>query len=314
MTMSTSPPSPTDVDINGISQETLGQKPDRIESFSGGAWSHAFGLDIGGNRYVLRFSKIADDFRRDEIAARFAGPNLPIPRVHGIGEWEHGWWCISKRVPGRHLDTLSSDELLATLPSLAAMLIAMRETNANELQGYGSWNSQGNGVYPSFEAQLLDVAIDSPDDRQHGGSNKLTQHPQAEEVFARGYELLKSLTRYLSRDRAMIHMDTLNFNVNVEGNHIRGIYDWGCAMWGDPVYDLAWFRFWEPWYPQWAGIHLADRLIRNVGILGPHADERMHVCMLHMGLSHIRYHAFIENSPLLDGVTSATLALIEASV
>ncbi|MCO5216260.1 MAG: aminoglycoside phosphotransferase family protein [Thermomicrobiales bacterium] len=216
-------------------------------------------------------------------------------------------------MPGRHLDTLSADELLATIPSLTAMLIAMRDIDTSDYDGYGSWDEEGNGLYPSFAAQLLDVANDSPNDRQQGWSDKLKLHPVSAEVFARGYEQLVSLTTYLSDDRALIHVDTLNFNVNVERNRISGIYDWGCAMWGDPIYDLAWFKFWEPWYPQWADVHLADRLIQDVGILGPHGNERLHSCLLHIALSHTRYHAFIENRPLLEDVTNATLALIETS-
>lgn len=310
MTISTTPPPPTDAEIREIVRVYLGHAPTIIETLRSGAWSHAYGLDTRHGQFVLRFSKTDEDFRRDAFATRFAGPNLPIPAVVAIDAWRSGWWCLSERVDGGYLDALTADEMRTTLPSLAAMLIAIRDVDASDSHGYGSWDRDGNGSFGSFAEQLLSVKVDDPSRRDTGWRMHLHNHPQEAAIFDRGIELLDSQVQYLAETRALIHMDTLNFNVNVKANRISGIYDWGCAMWGDPVYDLAWFAFWEPWYPQWAELNLAQTLIEDVGILGPYPDERLAACLLHIGLDHIHYNAFTGNHRELVNTAIATDRLI----
>lgn len=258
----------------------------------------------------MRFSQTGDDFRADQLASRFAGPDLPIPAVYGIGQIDDRWWCISQRMPGVHLDDLSATQLEAVLPSLAAMLRAMRDVPATGNHGFGGWDEDGNGRFPSFADQLLDVAIDRPAERGGGWSEGLRARTDAWKTFHTGLTVLESLTSFVPPTRQLIHQDTINFNVTVNGGRISGIFDWGCAMWGDALYDLAWFRFWNPWYPQWKPLHLPDRLEEEVGIEGDHARERMACYLLHIGIGHIRYNAFTENWKSLNEVVDATNSLL----
>ena len=52
----------------------------------------------------------------------------------------------------------------------------------------------------------------------------------------------------MRQERHLIHSDLLNYNVLVADGRISAVIDWGCAMYGDFLYDLAWFEFWAPWY------------------------------------------------------------------
>lgn len=261
--------------------------------------------------YVMRFSWRGDDFHRDQFAARFAGPALPIPQVLGIGQVGDTWWCLSTRVAGNHLDDIDATQMSAVIPSLATMLIAMQAVDASGTTGYGGWDEHGNGRFASFADQLLEIARDNPLHGEAGWQIRLRHNTHAAAVLERGIEVLVDQVHYLSNDRHLIHTDMLNFNVNVEGDRISGIYDWGCAMWGDPVYDLAWFAFWEPWYPQWASVNLARTLVDRVGIDGDHPQERLNCCKLHIGIDHIRYNAFTENDESLEQVVSATARLLD---
>ena len=267
-------------------------------------------LECERRQYILRISTLEEDFRRDAFAAQFASPDLPIPAVLGIGRYGHGWWCISEQAAGTHLDDLDAGALERVLPSLGAMLRAMRDVTSPETHGYGSWDAAGNGGFASFADHLRSIAVDQPGPRDSGWSDKLAGHTDANGVFLRGVRVLQDLAPVCSTRRQLVHMDTLNRNVNVADSRVSGIYDWGCAMWGDAVYDLAWFAFWEPWYPQWAQVHVADRLIAAIGVEGDHVEERIACCKLHIALAHIRYNAFIGNTAALNEVVIAAKRLI----
>lgn len=310
MTDYLAPTPPTDDVIKALVHRELGESVITLETLRSGAWSSAIAATTHSGEYVVRFAVTPDDFFCDANAAAFSTDHLPIPRVYGIGEFDHRFWCISDRMPGVHLDELSTEQMKLTLPSLARMLIAIRDVDSPFSTGYGGWNNDGNGVFPSFADQLLDVENDVPDSRGGGWKQFLNQHNYARQIFSDGVILLNKLCVYLPTDRHLIHEDTINYNVVVDNNRISGVFDWGTAMWGDAVYDLAWFRFWNPWYPQWEVLGIPGYLEREVGIIGEHPEERMRCCLLHIGLMHIRYNAFLGNLDDMNDVAKATEKLL----
>lgn len=308
------PPPPTNEEIVRLCREILGCSPNAIETLRSGAWSSANCLDTDRGPMVLRFSMTGDDFRADELARRFAGPNLPIPVVFGTGKLGDRFWCMSRRMPGIHLDELDAERLIEVLPSLATMLREMRAVKSEDTTGLGGWDMNGNGHFTSFADQLLDVANDSsPSERGGGWSERLRPHSHAQMVFDEGMIVLRDLVQHIPTVRQLIHQDTINYNVTVNQHQISGIFDWGCAMWGDALYDLAWFRFWNPWYPQWASIGVPERLEHLVGTDGSHAGLRMRCYLLHIGLMHIRYNALIENWTAMNEVVAETEKLLRES-
>lgn len=290
-------------------EQTTGTIPTDTEVLRSGAWSAAIGVTTDKGKFVLRFSRTPDDFRCDQYASSFAGPDLPVPRVFGLGRLDERWWCLSERMPGEHLDDLSPSDLEATLPSLARMLIAIRAANSSGTHGYGGWDAHGNGYFASFAEQLLDVGIDRPSERGGGWQEFLSHHPYEHRVFQNGFAEMERLSTFLPATRQLIHQDTINFNVTVQDNCISGVFDWGCAMWGDAIYDLAWFQFWQSWYPHWPE-GFVSRLIDAVGIEGDHIAERMRCCMLHIGIGHIRYNAFLGDAKGMNDVAIATERLL----
>ena len=263
---------------------------------------------------VLRFSKTGDDFRADELASAFATATLPIPRVYGMGQLDDRFWCLSQRMPGVHLDQLDADQMREVLPSLAAMLRAMREVDSSGTSGFGGWDADGNGMFATFADQLLDVAVDNRGERGGGWSERLATHTRGQQVFDAGIWLLGELSQFVPDTRQLIHQDTINFNITVDHGRISGIFDWGCAMWGDALYDIAWFGFWDLWYPQWSSLNLPNTLLDLVGAEGDHIAERMRCYLLHIGVMHIRYNALIENERALNEVVDATSNLIKVAM
>ena len=96
----------------------------------------------------------------------------------------------------------------------------------------------------------------------------------------------------------MIHGDLLYRNAMFEGDRLTGVFDWGCAAYGDPLYDVAWFEFWAPWHrgidPEPLVRH-ARRSLSDDGVSDDAFDRRYRACLIAIGRDHLSYHASIGN-------------------
>ena len=168
-----------------------------------GAWSVAYGFDdADGAPRVIRFGRLRDDFERDRLAAAFASPRLPIPRVTEIGEALGGFYAISQRMAGDFLDELDGDAMRATLPSVLHTLDVMRAADLSATTGFGSWDATGDGAYASWTEMLLDIGSDPPGGRTHGWRERLAASPLGVEPFDRALAELQTLAPRLQSSAA----------------------------------------------------------------------------------------------------------------
>ncbi len=260
-----------------------------------GVWSKAFAFRRADSDYVVRFGAHREDFGKDRLAADYAGPALPIPRVLEIGEAFGGTYAISDRVHGGYIDEVGETQMRALLPSLFAALDAMRLADLAGTKGYGGWGADGVAPHPSWRTALLDVGSDRPTDRIHGWRERLTASPVGIEPFEEAYSRLQTLCNLVPDERHLIHSDLLHYNVLVEADRVTGVLDWGCGMYGDFLYDLAWLCFWQPWYPAWRRIDFREEAVRHYASIGldvPLFEERLCCCQIHIGLAGQAYMAY----------------------
>lgn len=277
-----------------------------------GEWSRAYAFRYGSVDHVARFGAFVEDFEKDRRAAQYGSLALPIPAVTEIGQAFDGYYAISKRAFGDFIDNLDGVRMRATLPSLFAALDAAREVDLTGSAGYGGWDAVGMAPRHSWQATLLAVAEDESANRIIGWRERLGQSPPATAAFEAGLDCLQSLLPYASEDRHLIHSDLLHFNVLVANDRVSAVVDWGCSMYGDFLYDVAWLVFWSHWYPAWQGIDFRDEAVRHFETIGlgvPHFDQRLRICQLHMALDSLKYNAFMERWDQLDVVAGRTLAL-----
>lgn len=288
-----------------------------------GAWSRAFAFTAGGRALVVRVGKHVDDFERDRLAAAFASEALPIPQVLAIApvpDLGDGLFaCVSTRAEGTFIDRLDEAGMRALLPSLLATWDALRAADLSHTTGYGGWDIHGNAPHESWQEMLRAVAVDHPDGRGHGWLGALHAVPAASAAWT---TLLARLDAALdaigaedvSIGRHLIHSDMLNFNVfcDPDQHRISALFDWGCATTGDPLYDLAWFAYWQPWYPAWAEIDFVDAMRRHLaetGVAMPAFDARLRACMLHIALGDLAYSASIDRWHDLDEKLARALSV-----
>jgi hygromycin-B 4-O-kinase len=288
----------------------LGRDVSEVSPIGYGAWARAYAFRRGGTEYIARFSALDEDFRKDRIAAGYGSSALPIPVVVEIGETGGGFFAISERAPGGFLDELDEDQMRGMLPALFAALDAARRVDLSMSTGYGSWGADGNAPQRSWRAALLAIADDRPEERTHGWRERLVASPTGSGPFDEALARLDALIPDDAQERHLIHSDLLNYNVLVEDGRISAVIDWGCAMYGDFLYDLAWFEFWSPWYPAWHGIDFRSEAARHyasIGLTVPRFEERLTVCQIHIGLAAQAYNAFKERWDALEEAAWRTI-------
>ncbi len=258
-----------------------------------GEWSRAYALRLDGRDVVVRFGPYREDFEKDRVMAAYACAALPIPEVFEVGEAPRGFYCVSERIPGAPLEGLDACGIKSALPDLLEVLEALRAVDIYGTQGFGHWGPDGSGENASWAEALLAVADQGG--RLAGWRERLeVMAPELARTFERGLETLGRLAPDLPNLRHIVHGDILG-NVLADKAQVRGVIDWGNAMYGDPLYDIAWLLYWWPWFPAWQDVDLAaivEGHWRAHGGPPTLAEQRLRCCLIQIGLSHVAYCAF----------------------
>jgi aminoglycoside phosphotransferase (APT) family kinase protein len=286
-----------------------------IEELGGGDWSRAFAFRLHDQDLVIRFGQHREDYEMDREAGAFAGPDLPVPRVLEIGEALGGVYAISERRFGIFLEALEQPGWQRVLPALLRCLDALREIPLPAGTGVDRSAAPGSPAR-SWREWLLDSLEDRPGGRVSGWRAKLSDAPEDEAVFVYGLEVLGSLRSACPELRHLIHGDLLNRNVLVspDGTRIEAVFDWGCSMAGDFVYEVAWFTFWSPWYPALEALDFRTAIDEHYRRTGLHVHDfhrRLACYELHIGLAHIAYATFTGRDEDRRAVTDRTRHVLD---
>lgn len=290
---------PTDVDLTqarAFLRERVGPDVTDVELIGEGEWSRCFGFDHQESRLAIRFGRHVEDFRRDRWASKYTAPGLPVPQVTEIGEAFGAWYAISTRAYGTPWEQLDTAAWAETQPAILTALDALRLADISATTGFGAWDSGGDAPHPTWRAFLTAVADDPPGHRTHGWRQRLLDLPSGGDCFGRAHARMLELAEAFTGQRALVHNDLLNRNALAADGRVTAVFDWGCSIYGDFLYDLATFVFWSPWHTAIGASDpqaQATRHFAEIGLDVPDLDARLRCCALHIGLQHLGYNAFL---------------------
>ncbi len=291
-------------------QAKFGSEVSELTLLSGGEWSQAYSFVYDRQKYVLRWGNSDEAFAKDAFAATFNSKIMPVPKIIDIGKKLDQYFAISEFASGKFIDTLDSVELAKTLPALLRLFDTLRNIDLTESTGYGSWGKNGMGSSQSWREYLLDVKNDRSESITHGWYANLLSSPLGTKVFDQLYAQLASLVDQCPEIRELIHSDLLNYNLLVADAKISAVLDWQCSLYGDSLYDVAWFVFYAPWYPQFAEVQLCQKIIAHFVTTAANTanlSARLFCYQLHIGLGWIAYNAFKKDWPAVQEAVEHTL-------
>lgn len=287
-----------------------------VAALGGGDWSRAFSFTLGDRELVVRFGHHQEDFLKDQKAMSFARPELPVPIVFEVGEALDGFYTISERHHGVFLETLDERGWRNLLPALLRGLDALREI---QFQGGVDWADASAGSPVGWRQWLVASIEDHPGGRVSGWRTALKERQAIEKVFIAGEDVLRSLLRVCPEGRHLLHRDMLNRNVLVaaDASRLEAVFDWGCSLAGDFLYEVAWLTFWSSWYPALEAIDLRQVIrdhFQRIGLAVDHFDARLSCYEVHIGLEHIAYATFTGREDHQQEIARRTLQILEAQV
>ena len=295
--------------------ERFGAEPELVTALDLGAWSSPYAFRLAGRDLVIRFSPLDEDFRKDERAARWRTADLPVPEMLTFGRAFDGFFAITAREHGGYLERLPGSDLRALLPALFRMLDAIRGVDVSGTSGYGLWGGDGEAQFGTWEEALVAVGIDRATQRIHGWSEAIKGSAAASAAFRAGYGALTAVASRLPGVRHLIHADLLNRNVLVDRGHVAAVLDWGSALYGDFLFDLAWLWFWAPWSPGWDAIDFRQQAAihyEDSGLHVPAFEERLRTCAIYIGLDGMAYQAWKSHWSELEVTAERTWQVLKA--
>jgi hygromycin-B 4-O-kinase len=268
-----------------------------VEELQGGAWSSAYSFRSSGRDLILRLGRQAEDFNKERVASTWQAPGVPVPEVFDLGEAFDGVYIVSQRHEGEKLADLDSSRVPRVIENLFGVLVAMREIQLPG-QGFGVWTTPGCDATAGTWAEYLRSVGDTDETRLVDWRAKLAKHERANRAFRLGGAALSDLSMDLPDTRGLVHADLLLNHLVGRNDEVTAVFDWGNAMAGDPLYDVAWILYCIPWFPTIERQHVLALARRH--FLNDDIDRLLPLYELHIGVASLQYQAFAGDLASLD--------------
>ena len=304
-------------DTTQFLQDKFDKEISELTLLSGGEWSLAYSFVHNKKKYVLRWCNSSETFEKDAFAGSFGCEAMPIPKISDVGIKFDTHYAISEFALGNFIEKVSVSELENTLPALFKLFDSLRNANIASTTGFGGWDKNGKGSHTSWKEYLLDVKIDHQEKVTHGWYANLANSTLGTKIFDRLYAQLESLVDQCPEVRELIHSDLLNSNLLVSSSKISAVIDWQCSLYGDSLYDIAWFIFYAPWYPQFEAVQLCQKAMahfESVAANTANIKARLLCYQLHIGLGSIAYNSFRKDWHGAQKIAEYTLKIARGTI
>lgn len=259
----------------------------------GGEVARTFSFRVEEQEYIVRFNldkMLTSNFPKEAYLVRkLARTSLPLAPLLYVGRLGNLHVAISRKMPGKMLQELAPQEVLALLPQILDLLQMVHSVDTSDTQGYGVFDDQGRGLDVSWHASLLKIA-DEEDERDYFGK----WHQLFDETFLERdlyediYQRIRELLVFCPEERTLLLGGLSTRNMLAQNGKITAVLDLVDASYGDMVYDIVPLDFW--WSP--LGMReafLADQRQRGRDL--PFYAERLLCYECHYALGGLRFYA-----------------------
>jgi hygromycin-B 4-O-kinase len=300
MTMESVKPEVTTEKVLILLAGTFNVPIEGLSELEGGLVAKALSFRAGGRDYVLRFmtGKMEASYAKEEFLYRnFASPELPIPEVVRVGNYEDLFFCISRKLPGRGLKSLTNEEYEKAMPSLMQTLLAIHRCDVSRWAGYGWIGDDRDGLFPSWKRFLAHANEEEREDGFFGKWHSLFESSFLERsLFDDVYGRMAELLKYCPEKRWLLHGGYGNDNVLAEGGRVTAVLDWE-AMYGDFAYDIAWIDFWPRGVDH---VEILGQYYEKAGMPMENYRERIACYKHYLGLGAMKFFAKTKNRQAYD--------------
>lgn len=225
-----------------------------LTPLEGGQVARTLAFRHGTEEYIVRFTDDnmmnANLPKEAYLLPKLAARGVPIAPMLYVGQLGERHFAVSRKIPGRMLETFTPHEVEQFMPQLIATLDLIHRADISDTQGYGIFDDHGVASPPSWRAFLSTIA-DEEDENKHGYYGKW--HHLFDDTFLERqlfddlYQRMQQLIDYAPTERYLLHGGYSLRNILAQDGKITAVLDWLGAAYGDFVYDIAGLDFWCPW-------------------------------------------------------------------
>jgi hygromycin-B 4-O-kinase len=204
---------------------------------------------IDRERFIVKIPRLADVLGYRALvlnkwcADRLEPLGVPAPKTITIKvrTEEYPTYSVEEHSTGTNAASLSWKDQLRCFDSCLYQMAGLAiKIHSIRVEGFGPLDQNGCGQFSSWQAFLRSPAIVALERIAWCDESDLALDELVGSASGLLYELSKSIAPGSAR---LLHGDLAPNNILLDGAKISGILDWGDALGGDPLYDLALFEF-----------------------------------------------------------------------
>ena len=273
-----------------------------------GMESRVFTFIWDDQEYILRVNPNQSGFQKDRWCfQQFHSEELPIPEILEIGSFSpHYAYSISHRLSGITLEDSAIPILQQLTPYVSQVWRVISQAPLPSSEGFGPFNEYGHASFSSWQSFLQSTIRGKNRQWDRLFASNLLDATALQPVMQNYLKLIE----YCPEEHKLVHGDFGSNNVLTDGQKITGVLDWDCALYGDPLFDVAGSFFWSPWLDC---MRIQSEFFHKT--LGNEADFAL--CLqcyqLRCGLEEIHENALVGNQKLLNWLLNRTMQIHQAT-
>ena len=114
----------------------------------GGQVARTFSFRVAEQDYIVRFNldtMLNSNFPKEAYVIRkLAGTSLSLATILKVGRMGELHFAISRKMPGKMLQELPPQEVLALRPQIIELMEAAHTVDISETEGYGVFDAEGS--------------------------------------------------------------------------------------------------------------------------------------------------------------------------